>query len=289
MRLTERLRYVDNDLWLWIKVRAQAGMDRAWLAVSPGAAGDALDGVACFCNFVGYPRSGHSLVSSILDAHPQAAFSHRLDAVKYIARGAGPRQVFHMIVRNAQRFAARGRRLTAYAYAVPGQWQGRGTALRVVGDQEAHWATLRLRERPDLLERFAAVRPFTLRFLHVVRNPYDNITTWANRRQVSLGPAIRDYFALANGVAAVKRAYGEDRVLDLHHEEMIDRPADEIRRLCAFLSLDAPDEWVESCTGVVYARPNRTRDSRPWPDALVREVADRAAAHPFLARYTFES
>ncbi|MBV6654043.1 MAG: hypothetical protein KI786_09830, partial [Mameliella sp.] len=31
--------------------------------------------------FIGYPRSGHSILGALLDAHPQVALSHELDAL----------------------------------------------------------------------------------------------------------------------------------------------------------------------------------------------------------------
>ncbi|MGH1560272.1 hypothetical protein ACRAWD_26835 [Caulobacter segnis] len=62
-----------------------------------------------FCNFIGHPRSGHSVVSSILDAHEAAVFSHRLDALGHLSAGVAPEAVFHMIARNAERFARSGR------------------------------------------------------------------------------------------------------------------------------------------------------------------------------------
>src|SRR5919108_3530136 len=43
--------------------------------------------VQVYCLFVGHGRSGHSIVGSLIDAHPEAVVSDELDAARYIARG----------------------------------------------------------------------------------------------------------------------------------------------------------------------------------------------------------
>src|SRR6056297_1246638 len=46
-----------------------------------------LGAVEAFVQFVGFPRSGHSLIGSVLDAHPHAIISHELDTMGLIKKG----------------------------------------------------------------------------------------------------------------------------------------------------------------------------------------------------------
>ena len=39
-----------------------------------------LDEVKAFCLFIGYPRSGHSLIGALLDAHESVAMAHELSS-----------------------------------------------------------------------------------------------------------------------------------------------------------------------------------------------------------------
>ena len=48
-----------------------------------------LQSVEAFCIFIGYPRSGHSLLGSLLDAHPEMVIAHELDVLRSWPR-AGP-------------------------------------------------------------------------------------------------------------------------------------------------------------------------------------------------------
>jgi len=43
-----------------------------------------FDNVDRFVMFVGFPRSSHSLVGSLLDAHPEACIAHEMDVLKYV-------------------------------------------------------------------------------------------------------------------------------------------------------------------------------------------------------------
>ena len=48
---------------------------------------DDFDRVERFCLFVGYPRSGHSIVGAVLNAHRDAVISHELDAPPLVLGG----------------------------------------------------------------------------------------------------------------------------------------------------------------------------------------------------------
>lgn len=85
--------------------------------------------------FVGYGRSGHSLVGALLDAHPEAVIAHELDAARYFRAGFTRNQVYWLILRNDRAFARGGATARIeYTYAIPNQWQGRHRRLRVIGD-----------------------------------------------------------------------------------------------------------------------------------------------------------
>ena len=282
-----RLKHLDNDAWLWLRVRATTLMDGLGAARALRSGRLDLRSLESFFTFIGYPRSGHSVVSSILDAHPDAVCSHRLDALKFIARGESAEKIFYRIVRNAERFADSGRRLTGYSYPIRDQWQGRSRELKAIGDQEARWATLRLRRDPAMLAEFR--RRLELKFVHVVRNPYDNITTMANRKLQHLSPAIDAYFELCDGVAEIKRSFGREKVLDMHHEALVSHPAKEIRRLCEFLHLDPAPDYLESCGKLVHKKPHQSRSAGDWTPDLIGQVAERSDAYDFLSGYGYET
>ena len=68
-------------------------------------------------------------------------------ALRYVDAGFNRRQIADILVRRSRRQAMAGRvtarRLTAYDFEVPGQWQGRYQTLRVMGDSKAGMSTRR--------------------------------------------------------------------------------------------------------------------------------------------------
>ncbi|MDD4881572.1 MAG: hypothetical protein PHX10_08350, partial [Gallionellaceae bacterium] len=131
-----------------------------------------------FCLFVGYPRSGHSLVGSLLDAHPEVVMAHELNALRCVKAGFSQNMIFELILRNVQLFNKKGREWTGYNYKVEGQWQGRYRKLKVIGDKKGGNTSLMLKNKAfqTAVERIFKV---PVKYLHVIRNPYDNITTMA--------------------------------------------------------------------------------------------------------------
>jgi hypothetical protein len=88
-----------------------------------------------FCFFVGYPRSGHSLIGSLLDAHPRLVIAHELAFTRYLKWGFSRRQILKLIARNTEVESGQGRTSTGYDYGVPGQWQGRWEQMECIGDK----------------------------------------------------------------------------------------------------------------------------------------------------------
>lgn len=99
------------------------------------------DGVETFVMFIGYPRSSHSLVAAILDAHPEIIIANEYHVLrtwegkfrssKEVERSFKKYQLFYDLHELSVRDATFGRRANnsllnvRYSYQVPGLWQGR--------------------------------------------------------------------------------------------------------------------------------------------------------------------
>lgn len=280
------LRYVGVKDWSDGEVEAL----RAELVAAAAARGADFASVERFVVFVGYPRSGHSLVGSLLDAHPQAAIAHEMDILRFVAAGFDRDLLFHLLLENVREFTAAGREWTDYRYDVPGGWQGRTQgALRVIGDKKGGRSTRRLDADPALLPRLLAAVGVPVRFVHVVRNPYDNIAT-RDRRKATLDlPRAADlHFGLARAVARLKERIDPASILDLRHDDLVADPREALTRLCTFLDLPAPDAYLDACAAVVHPTPRRSRDEAAWPPGLVDDIARRMERFDFFAGYGFE-
>ena len=248
-----------------------------------------FDQVETYCMFIGYPRSGHSLVGSLLDAHPDMVIAHELDALGFVQNGFRREQLYALILNNADEIAAKGREQTGYSYGVPNQWQGRFERLRVIGDKRGMTSMSRIARRPALLDRLQHVVRDPVRFVHVVRNPFDNISTMAKRRNLTLDQAADIYFSLSETVASVKRRVGTGRVVDVRHEAVIADPKGSLKEMCAFLGVSPTDDYLEDCAGIVYASPHKSRLEAPWTPELKEAVQRRIDGFAFLEGYGWDA
>ena len=246
-----------------------------------------LGSVEVFCIFIGYPRSGHSLLGSLLDAHPEMVIAHELDVLRLVAAGWSRRALYSRIVDHDATFTASGRQWFGYDYRVPGQWQGRVSHLRVIGDKKGGITTERLGARPDLLDRLRGTVGVPVRLVHVIRSPYDNITTMARRSGQDLEHAAGRYFDLCATVARVKQEVPEADVLDVRHEAFVTDPRAELARACRFLGVEASSAYLDACTGAVFSAPRQTRADLAWAPSLVDHVAAQAARYEFLGGYSY--
>jgi hypothetical protein len=246
-----------------------------------------LDGVKALCLFIGYQRSGHSLVGSLLDAHPQMAIAHELDALFYLKRGFHPREILYLMLEVSRMHGEIGRRWGEYAYQVPGQWQGRHTQLEVIGDKKGGMTTLHIARNPALLKQVMTRFGKRKRFIHVLRNPYDNIAAMVQHGQ-SLKAAAAEYFKLLRTNRAIIKAVGVDAVATLHHEDFVANPKVELSRLCEFLGVTATPDYLDACASIVFAAPRQPRHKIPWHPETLGILERRIATKPMIARYRFE-
>ena len=101
--------------------------------------------VRSFCLFVGYPRSGHSLIGALLNAHPNCMIAMEWGMFFYLRFGFKRWQILYSLVRNARQFTRKYEDTwTGYSYRVPGSSQGTYHQLQVVGDKFGGYTTMTL-------------------------------------------------------------------------------------------------------------------------------------------------
>ena len=251
-----------------------------------------LADVRTYCLFIGHARSGHSVIGALLDAHPQIVISDELDALRYLRAGFSRAQLLYGSVDKARRQAAnfrrkQGRGGATYSYHVPDGWQGRAEDLRVVGDSQAGWTTRRLAGDQALLQRLRdRMAPSDVRFVHVVRNPYDNIATMMLRGERTFASAFAQYAANCESIGPLARQIGAEHLHRVRHEALVADPRATLAELCRFLGVEADDAYLTAASARVYRSPARSRADVEWPSEDDRRVRDLIDRFDFLSGYT---
>lgn len=252
-----------------------------------------LAGVERYCVFVGQPRSGHSVLGALINAHRGALVSYNLDALAYVRAGLPRDDLFQLILERDRWLAARGRRIGGYAYDVPGAWLGHYEELRVIGDKRAGATSRHLAQEPALLGELPERLGVPVTVIHHVRNPWDNVASIFQRpgirRERSLAEIADDYFAhLDAAEAGLAAAASGVRLVRVFHEELVEDTETVVASVLAALDLDAEPAFLAACRAFVHPAARRARHDVPWPDGLAPCVGARAEAHGYLAGYAFD-
>jgi hypothetical protein len=247
-----------------------------------------LSEVERFLIFLGYPRSGHTLIGSLLNAHPDVVVSHELNVCRYLDHGFHRTALYGLIFERDRRFASVGRHWEQYDYRVPNQHQGSVRRLRVIGDKRGAATTRWLERQPDLLERMRGTVRVPLRAVHVIRNPYDNIATMSRRAHSSVDEAIGQYEALCDAVAAIRARLGADEIVDLRYEDFLADPRARLAELCRFAGVEPSDAYLDDCAAVVWSSSSRSRDTVEWSPTQHARLDAIIAGHHGFEGYSFE-
>jgi hypothetical protein len=241
-----------------------------------------------FFFLVGYPRSGSTLIGSLLNAHPEMVIAHEADSLRYVRPGITRNQLFAILLERDREFASVERRWNGFDYSLPGLDQGRFTRLRVIGDKHAGRAARRLRDEPGLLDRLRALTGVPIRVLHISRNPFDNIASIARNRELPLADAIEIYRDLGVAVDGVRAQLAPDELHEVAYESILRDPRGEISSIVRFIGVEGSDDYLSSCASLVDNGGRPSRSSVEWSDDERRQVEEIVASRPALDGYCFE-
>lgn len=242
-----------------------------------------------FCTFVGYPKSGHSLVGSLLDAHPNIIIAHELNVLKCLKLGFNREAIYSLLLQNSEYYSQQDRTWSGYSYLVPHQWNGRYKDLKVIGDKKGGGSSSLLHRHPELLEKLVKTFPLHHKFIHVIRNPFDSITTLSLTVKKELKPIIQQFSQRWKVISILKKKIPPEDFLDIYHEQFIANPKKCLAHLCRFLGQDIPGNYLDDCAGIINPIPHKSRFKITWSGEDIRAVEMEIKNYPFLEKYTYDS
>ncbi len=220
--------------------------DRFWVNQFINQHPDYFENVETYCFFIGFPRSSHSLVGSLLNAHPEASIAHEQDALYYIKKGFNREQLYALLLKNARKIGQKGRRQTGFSYQVPEQYQGSWEKLRTIGDKRGGNTSKWLWQDPSLLTSLKNTIQEKMRVIHISRNPFDNIATMvyhylkSQKEQMTeevLHKQKWNYLELAKTVEQARQQLSEQEFCHISINDFLNDPDHHLRQLVKFLGL----------------------------------------------------
>ncbi len=250
--------------------------------------------ITIYVMFLGYPRSGHSLIGSIIDAHENAAISHEYDVLAKIKNESfllNTREIlFANIADNTAKFNETNRTWNGYSYLVPGMFNGNVDNITIIGDKKGARSAGLMRRHSELFTKLQEVMSgLSIKYIHAIRNPYDNIASIAKRDagKQSLDSVIKVY----KNKALFMKQFRIDHLgefIDVKNDELIADPETVIAGIMTFLGLPTTPEYLSACASIVLNEPRVVRTDITWTQAQKDIVANEIIAQcDFLTGYTF--
>ena len=274
-----------------------------------------------FVFFVGYSRSGHSIVASLLDAHPNIIIAHEYNLFRKW-KGSLYRNrsfLYNELYQNSYTNAEKGWRSSAknqkgYTLAMEDSWQGafEEDRLLVIGEKSGAVTAQTYDNDPwsfiEALEDLRHTVQVPIKVIHVIRNPYDIISTrllyadgktrkskvhaTVDMKHVSprnLSSQVNRTIHLVENVQELLQNCSLDS-LEIHTADLVLNPKHVMNNLCMFLGVECSQDYLRKCSDKIFARQSQTRHLVEWPDWLIEKVYQMIIKpyQPFW-RYTFTS
>lgn len=276
----------------------------------------AINGVKKFVFFVGYPRSGHSIIGSFMDAHPNMIIAHEYPLFRTLLSTKMPKNlIFNFLYKNSYDELIEGWRgkinvkNKGYSLALTGLWQATFDDLKVIGNKHGGSTVQLYRRQPKaFLEAMAYLKStvkIPIQAIHVVRNPFDIIATQT--------------LYMKTGVRGVRIAASEDKkfndtklltevatdmlgrfsaasklidilhlpTLELQSESLIKDPIRVMQSICEFLEVDCPEYYLKACKEKTFSSSTKPRNTVVWPQSLIDVVHKGLEHNPSFQHYAF--
>ena len=273
--------------------------------------------IETFTFFVGWQRSGHSIIGSLLDGHPDVVIAHELFLFSNLYKYSFDRtdlfnKLFENSFCNSQSYGARSsfHSEKGYNLELANSWQGRFRELKVIGDKTAGDVTNVYDNKPQsfylYLYRLRQLVTVPLKAINVVRNPFDMIATLTLYRGSNttdmkveateenkydnpaiLRKATKDILRKATALYEIERTLDLD-MLRIHSEDFVRAPKEVMSRLCQFLGLQCSEEYLQQCADKTFKTVSRSRHLVKWDPAMISIINEVIHTLDFFKRYSFD-
>ena len=274
-----------------------------------------IKGIKKFVFFVGYARSGHSIIGTLMDAHPHVIISNEFNLFSQFtelnkaSKLSWRDNLYNLLYSRSIRDKKHSRAALhkGYKLKVSGLWQGKfSNYIEVIGDKSGDITTKEYSMDPEgFLRNFKKLKhevSIPLRIIHTVRNPFDvistsvvimneNLTQFRELKNYNtqrnektphkyenskvVGGNIPIFFKRIDTVLKLIKLFGRENVLDVHNCDLVADPRGTISRIFKFLEVDTTQHYLDMCAEKVFKTVSRSRNMVRWTPEQVEMVEKR--------------
>ena len=276
-----------------------------------------ITGIEKFVLFVGNIITGHTMIASLMDAHPNMIVSNEYLLINKVFQSRtewlkNKTSLFNKLYEHSWRESHNG--MTSISKALSGahygvgiisnySWHGMYRNLKVIGDKCGKYIVSLYQQDPTHFRQLLKQLSDTLQ-IPMIRNPYDAVATKCLGSVTTQQPTetnkynnptclkriMTAFFSVEDWVMRMKNdAELNLNVLDIHNADYVKFPVETVRKVCEFFEVDCPEGYLQACKEKAYSSTRKTRKLVAWPKELVKDFDRAMKKFPFLQRYSYES
>ena len=277
-----------------------------------------IDHVQKFVFFTGYTRSGHTIMSKVLDANPNVVIGREFKVFRMLLLHNQTELIndksylFNQLYWRSWNASHSDRKAPVGKQLNNNTWYGMYKHLKVIGYKSAASATgmyiANASQFKQVYKQLSHTLQIPIYAIHVVRNPYDIIASNFRhkarfKREGQTRPPTENkdsenglmglmskIFWLADGVLQMITDPELDlKVLEVHNGDYVMKPVETVKRICAFLEVDCPEGYVQACKEMAHTSVSKTREKVPFSQEMITDIGRKLKKYPFFRRYAYTS
>jgi len=224
-----------------------------------------------FCLFIGYPRSGSTVLSRILDMHPNIGIAHEHN----VFRDKDIGYLFTSLLNKMY-----------YTKSLDG--------LDVIGSKSDYKTLKFFIDNPSYkLSYFKNMIDMPLKILHIINDPYDNISTWSNaernRKGFNQSDDLKDKIKIYKQLnKEIEKLIKKEDVLSIRMDDLIEHPGATLVSIYNHLEVGYDKQIMIKAKSMVHKRPKVTKHDIKWRQTERFELKRFIDETDFLNGYKFE-
>ena len=279
-----------------------------------------INRIKTFVFFLGHGRSGHSIVGSLMDSHPNMVIASEFDVFTKLSDGSlAPikSKIFNALWISTKKDIAKGLEAKStdrkgYNLFVDGLYEGSyEDHIDVIGDKKGGITTKLLVTKPDEWSHVYDILNslnITIKVIFVIRNPYDNIGTFLfyegtlntgygdikqSNNTYSFNPRLikkntEAYFLYHQAIADARKKYNLE-IIEIHVKDLVSDPRGTLLNMCNSLGVTCSEKYLDICTNKIFKGESRTRHLIRWNDNQLLMIQQNIDKYSYLEGYNFYS
>lgn len=232
--------------------------------------------VNTFLLFLGAPRSGHTLISEFINAHRNAHISRKINGgFRYLCK----EQYYQSCIDFKED-------MFRHRYYVPGQYQGTYLNLNCVGMRNATVTTEWYGSKLSRAKRLSEYYGIPVKFVHVYRDPIENIAKISRYNKLSIIQAANWYVSLISKTRLIENTVSNGTFYKFCHEDLYDKPSTVLSNLLRYLQLEEDEALVDSFSKIIWDSPSVDVDYLEVKSNIPLHLKNFIASDPLLGRYS---